>query len=111
MITYDPNGGDLGRADIKPITALEMQIIIPHVANILENLASTDLSKLSFKYAFEIHYREKNAAMFVIQNSTYYLPPNVFWYEIDGNMLFEIRGSSGGVLSAYICYLVTKEKK
>lgn len=108
MITYNPDGGDLGRATIKPITALEMQIIIPHVADILDELASSKISELPFKYAFEIHSREKDAAMFVIQSSSYILPPRVFWYETDGKMLFEIRGNSGGIVSAYICYLVTK---
>ena len=109
MITYDPNGGDLGRADIKPITALEMQIIIPHIASILEELASSKISTLPFKYAFEVHISEKEAAMFVIHASSYKLPQRVFWYEADGKMLFEMRGMSGGITTAYICYLVTKQ--
>lgn len=108
MITYSPNGGDLGRATIKPITALEMQIIIPHIASILDELAAMKISDLSFKYAFEIHMREKDAAMFVIHASTYTLPPRVFWYESDDKTLFEMRGQSGGIVSAFICYLVTK---
>lgn len=107
MITFDPDGGDLGRANIRPITALEMQIIIPHVADILNEIAAREKG-VHFKYAFELHLREKDAAMFVIHASTYNLPPHVFWYEIDGKYLFEMRGQSGGITTAYICYLVTK---
>jgi len=109
MITYNPDGGDLGRADIKPITALEMQIVIPHVANILNELESRRVrDELPFKYAFELPMGEKDAAMFVIHASSYKLPPHVFWYEIEGRMLFEMRGASGGIVSGYVCYLVTK---
>lgn len=108
-ITYNPEGGDMGRAEIKPITALELQIVVPHVANILEEL---ELRRAAgdnpFKYAFEIHLMEKKAALLVIQATSYNLPPHVFWYEADGKHLFEIRGVSGGVASAFICYLYTK---
>lgn len=105
MITYDPEGGDLGRALIKPVSALEMKIVIPHVANILEELAVVN-SEQYFKYAFELPMHEKDMALIVINTSK--LPPHVFWYETDGVMLFEMRGASGGIVSAYICYLVTK---
>lgn len=109
MITYHPDGGDLGRAEIKPITALEMQIVIPHIANVLEQLAVDKRYELPFRYAFELGMQEKDAATFVIHASTYKLPPHVFWYEIEGRFLFEMRGMSGGVVTSYICYLVTKE--
>lgn len=109
MITYNPNGGDLGRAKIRPINALELQIIVPHVANILEELAVVELSEMPFKYAFEIHMNQKQDAALVIQATSYHLPPHVFWYEVDGNTLFEIRGVSGGVATSCICYLVTKK--
>ena len=109
-ITYNPEGGDLGRATLRPITALEMQIIIPHVANILQEIElRRTQGENPFKYAFELHMREKDAALFVIQASSYTLPPNVFWYEIDGRHLFEIRGPSGGIVSSYVCYLITKD--
>lgn len=108
MITYNPDGGDLGRANMRPITSLEMQIVVPHIASILEELAVAKFSELPFKYAFEIRPDEKNGALFVIQNSSYHLPPHVFWYECDGKRLFEMRGASGGIVGAYICYLVTK---
>jgi hypothetical protein len=108
MITYNPDGGDLGRANIRPISALEMQLVIPHIASILEELAVAKISELPFKYAFEIHSNEKDGALFVIHASSYHLPSHVFWYECDGKMLFEMRGASGGIVGAYICYLVTK---
>lgn len=107
MITFNPNGGDLGRASIAPITALEMQIVIPHVANILEELeVRRTQGEMPFRYAFELPMREKDGALFVI--AAVKLPPHVFWYECDGRKLFEMRGASGGVVGSYICYLVTQ---
>lgn len=107
MITYNPSGGDLGRANIKPISALELQIIIPHIANILEELELRRMhGELPFKYAFELNVHEKNMALLVIEGAK--LPPRVSWYETDGLKLFAIRGPSGGITSSYICYLVTK---
>jgi hypothetical protein len=107
MITYNPDGSDLGRAPIRPITALEMQVVIPHVANMLEELELRRTNEeFLFYYAFELNIHEKDAAMLVIRAST--LPLHVSWYEVDGRRLFEIRGPSGGVVSAYICYLVTR---
>lgn len=109
MITYNPDGGDLGRASIKPITALEMQIIIPHVANILGELESRRVQgELPFKYAFELHSTERALAELVMKSTSHSLPFNVFWYEIDGLNLFQMRSASGGIVSSYICYLVTK---
>ena len=107
MITYNPNGGDLGRATIKPVSALEMALVIPHVANILEALELWKVpGELPFKYAFELPIHEKNSALIVINTSK--LPSHVSWYEVEGRKLFEIRGASGGVASSYVCYLITK---
>lgn len=108
MITYNPNGGDLGRASIRAISALEMQIVIPHVVSILEELAIMKISDLPFKYAFELHTSQKDSALHVINSSRHNFPSRVFWYEIEGRILFEMRGASGGVVSTYVCYLITK---
>lgn len=107
MITFNPDGGDLGRA-IGRTTALEMQIIIPHVASMLNELANEELTTKKFKYAFELPTREKELALFVMNSFNRNLPPRVSWYECDGIKLFEMRGPSGGVVTSYICYLVTK---
>lgn len=106
MITYDPNGGDLGRASIHPITALELQIIVPHVASILEEL-SVMFKELHYKYAFEISTRDRDGAQFVIDKFKQCLRPSVAWYECDGLTLFQVRGPSDGVVSSYVCYLIT----
>lgn len=108
MITFDPSNGDLGRAKIRPVSALEIRVLVPHIAHILEELAISELSTQLFKYAFELSVHERDSTMLVIRESIYKLPPHVFWYEVDGNRLFEIRGASGGVVASYICYLVTK---
>lgn len=106
MITYDPNGGDLGRALIKPIQPLEFLIIIPHVANILEELYNGQHG-LYFKYAFEFSSHWKDSIELVMKQIQ--LPPHVHFYEVDGKNLFEMRGASGGIVSGLICYLVTHD--
>lgn len=106
--TFDPAGGDLGRADIRPITPLEFQLIVPHVAHILECLYVSGLSKLPFKYAFEFPVHTKDQLLLAIATiETTKLPPHVLFYECDGKKLFEMRGQSGGLTSGLICYLVT----
>lgn len=108
MITYNPEGGDLGRAEIGPVTALELQLLIPHVANILGELVMMELHVAPFKYAFEIYMDEQDKALHVIRASIFKLPPKVYWYEANDVVLFVMRGASGGIATSYVCYLITK---
>lgn len=107
QITFDPNGGDLGRADIRPVQPLEFIIIVPHVANILEGLYLSGDSKLPYRYAFEFPTHARQLAEIAMTGMK--LPPHVKFYECDGLKLFAIRGASGGVVSGYVCYLITEE--
>jgi hypothetical protein len=104
-ITFIKDGGDLGRAELKPISALEFQIIVPHVACILESLYNSKLSTLPYKYAFEFITHQRK--MIEIGMEILILPPHVHFYECDGRKLFEMRGVSGGIVSGLICYLIT----
>ncbi len=110
MPYFDREGGELGRAPCLSVTALEMQIIIPHVASILSDLAANSekdyYRQKPYYYAFELFTSEKDAALLVMRSLK--LPPQVQWYETDKISLFEIRGPSGGIVSKYICYLITK---
>ena len=105
QITFNPNGGDLGRAKLGTISPVELYIVARHVAEILEALHSSEVSILPFKYAFEFITSSKDLALLTI-NATK-LPPHVHFYECDGIKLFEIRGAGGGIVTSYICYLVT----
>ena len=107
QITFDPNGGDLGRAEIRPIQPLEFMVLVPHIAHILECLHVSNLSKLPFQYAFEFPIHTKREVIIAID--TFRLPPHVSFYEVDGRKFFEMRGASGGIASGLICYLVTHE--
>jgi hypothetical protein len=107
MITFDPNGGDLGRASITHIHPLEFHVVIPHIADILESLHNIKISTLPFKYAFEFSSYYKDQILMEINTAK--LPEHVSFYECDGKKLFEMRGASGGVVSGLICYLVTKD--
>lgn len=110
MPQFDPDGGELGRAAVNLTTALELQIVIPHVASILNELAANDekayYRQKPYYYGFELFMTERDAAQLVIMTAK--LPPRVEWYQSNGQNLFEIRSASGGVVSKYICYLITK---
>lgn len=105
QVNYDPNGGDLGRANLRPIQALEFMIIAPHIADMLEGLHVSGNSRLPYKYAFEFTYHSKEEVIIVMNQLK--LPPHVKFYDCDGQRLFEIRGQSGGVVSGFVCYLIT----
>jgi hypothetical protein len=105
-ITFNPDGGDLGRG-IFPITPLEFQLILPHISYMLEGLYQTG-TKLRYKYGFEFNMLDRKLVEMVILQTR--LPPNVKWYETDGMKLFKIHGPSGGITASYICYLITGER-
>ena len=109
QINFEGDGGDLGRAEIKPTQPLEFQIIVPHIAHILECLHISGNSRLPYKYAFEFPLHVKDSINIVI--NTIKLPPHVEFYECDGKKLYEMRGASGGVVSGLICYLITTDNK
>jgi len=105
MITFNPNGGDLGRANMGAITPFEFIFVVPHIASILQELHESGQSNLPFKYGFEFTLGYKNLLHYALGSVK--LPPNVSFYEVDGTRLFEIRGASGGIVTTMICYLVT----
>jgi hypothetical protein len=107
QINFDPAGGDLGRAEIRPISPLEFHVILPHVAHILECLHVAGHSRLPFRYAFEFPLHTKD--MILMETMSASLPPHVAFYECDGQKLFELRGQSGGVVSGLVCYLITHD--
>jgi len=105
QVNFDPDGGDLGRSHLKQLQALEFMIVLPHVAHILECLYISGNSRLPYKYAFEFGMYSKDTVIAMIEEAK--LPPHVKWYECDGTKLFEMRGQSGGIVSGFICYLIT----
>lgn len=106
QITFDPNGGDLGRADIRPVQPLEFMLIAPHIANVLEGLYLSGESHLPYRYAFEFSNHDRK--LIEIAMAGIKLPPHVHFYECDGMKLFAMRGASGGVISGFACYMITE---
>lgn len=106
QVQFNPDGGDLGRAAIRGLEPLEFSVVLPHVAIILEGLYNLNNSRLPYVYAFEFNSHTKRGVELVMLSAK--LPEHVEWYETDGSNLFVMRGSSGGVIIGYICYLVTK---
>ena len=112
-LTFDPDGGDLGRG-VK-VTALELTIVAPHIIEILQSLYNDsnlffDMTKFpSYKYGFEVYYTDKEKLSIAMDSIR--LSDNVHWYTCDDRKIFEMRGASGGIISALACYLVTGVKK
>lgn len=106
QVTYNPDGGDLGRAFQHGTTPLEFQIVLPHIAYMLEALYRANFIREHFVYAFEFNVKDKALVELVMLSVE--LPEHVSFYETDGKKLFEMRGSSGGITTGLICYLVTK---
>lgn len=111
LLRFDPEGGELGRG-VK-VTALELAIVAPHIASILQALHDQDRSSLvinepkPYKYGFEVWLGDARRLEIVLDDII--LPKNVKWYTIDGGKrIFELRGLSGGVTSGLICYLITQ---
>lgn len=105
-IQFEPNGGDLGRAAISHVSPLELQLVLPHVSAILEELWKLNNSRLRYVYAFEFAANCLHGIKLLM--STTRLPDHVEWYSVDGHNTFEMRGASGGIVSNHIIYLVTK---
>jgi hypothetical protein len=107
-ITFDPDGGDLGRG-AKFSTILEIMTVVPHIADIFQVLYTENHDNPDYrpyKYGFETFTGISKTQLQVILKSIQ-LPHNVKWYDCDGNIIFEMRGASGGVVTGYICYLIT----
>lgn len=106
-MTVDVDGsGDLGRSKLFPVTALELEVLVPHIAHILSELRKESDTTKQFKYCFEISLYQMNSALLVIKSAK--LPSNVEFLKIGDATLFEIRGPSGGVIGTFACYLITK---
>jgi len=110
LLRFDPDGGDLGRG-VK-VTALELAIIAPHIANIFQAIIAEqnmffDTSQLRpMKYGFEVWSRDKKYLGLALNDIR--LPSNVGWYECDGKKIFELKSPSGGLSTSLVCYLITK---
>lgn len=104
-LKFDPDGGDLGRG--KKISTFELYIVAPYIADLLQTMYDDESGH--YKYSFEVFSAEKLKLEIVM--NTILLPKDVSWYSIDGRKAFEMRGASGGVVTALACYLVTGVKK
>jgi hypothetical protein len=108
LLKFDPDGGNLGRGT--KVTALELAIIVPHIANILQALYNSNNhiyseQYLPAKYGFEVYTGDRKFLELAINDIK--LPRDVKWYEVDGRKIFDMRSASGGIVSSLICYLIT----
>jgi len=106
LLKYDPENGDLGRGE--KVTALELAVVAPHIANILSALRNLTPQTPYYKYGFEVWLGDRNKLDFAISDVEQNLPANVFWYSIDDKKVFELRSASGGITDGYYCCLITR---
>jgi hypothetical protein len=105
LLKFDPDGGDLGRG--AKVTALELAIVAPHVANILQALYLQESNGVNhYKYGFEVYTGDSKNLELALNDIK--LPTDVMWFECDKRRIFELRGASGGVTIGLACYLVTR---
>lgn len=109
-ITFNPDGNDLGRGD--RINPFEFYTIVPIIAKIFQALVDVarlknDKEYVPYKYAFEFNPEERSLILSIMNNYESKFTKDVMFYTIDSRKLFEMRGSSGGIVSSMICYLTT----
>jgi len=103
------DGGDLGRGTFVtpqefPLLALRVAKILRELRLVLRNGFSDDIPC----YGFEIRMAHKDTILELMPKIKDLIGDDVLWYECDGKTLFEIRGASGGIVSSYICYLISR---
>lgn len=113
MNHLDYDGGDIGYADgITPLVLFPA--LVREVAKIMSFLymecrnGKMQTPTGNFSHGFKLRKEDSHFLKVLMDESKKELPIGVVFYECDGKDLFEIRGASGGVTTAVICYLVTK---
>lgn len=108
MNTVDLNGGEFTH-DNNYCTPLEqIPLLIDKIGNLLVNLKPElkDGDKKVPFYCFKVISSEKTLLSYILK--TLALPKGCSLYECDGNVLFDIRGASGGIVTACCFYLIVK---
>lgn len=63
-----------------------------------------------FQHAFKLRSDDREIAKLIIDILEKDLPLGIKFYELEGRKIFDLRGASGGVLTACVCYLTVKVK-
>jgi hypothetical protein len=112
MTTFGPHG-DLGRATSRTNAeefvdkAIKAAYFLREVANVafLQNF------DVELGLSYSIEFPVGSVKQEVIENAEQSFPTGVRFYSINGQKLFDLRGASGGVTTAQICYVLCFPKE
>ena len=102
-LMYDPESGDLGTGDL--INPEQFFFLVRFVEKILNDIKKEFEPKWPLKYCFKIGVSAELLKSLISRAEEVY---GVEFYSVDGIKVFGIRGESGGVVSAYVCYLIVR---
>lgn len=113
MNHLDYDGGDVGFPDgitplvLFPALIREISKIMSFLyREIREGKILTPTS--NFSHGFKFRQEDTLLLNILINELKKELPVGVVFYETDDKYIFELRGASGGIVTAVVCYLVTK---
>ena len=110
VLEYDPNSGDMGIAD--NITSIEsIPLVVSIVSKILNYLKEMTTQDKHFKYCIQVSSRYSKVITPIIEELEETLPIGVKFYSVMGRKVFELRGSSGGVSTSIVFYLIAQGVK
>lgn len=105
MVELSGPNDDMGLAQ-RINTAIELQIVIPHIADVLSKMPK--VKGKAFSYCFGGHVGERKQLSTLVHYFKDKLPDGVSFYECDGQAIFDVRGPSGGITTSLTFYLITK---
>src|SRR5260221_2354168 len=109
-LLFDPDGGDLSTANGN--TKIEMiPFLVMRVAEIFSSLLREGIrpKNREFSYCIQFHPIYKKTVESILSDiEVEGLPKETYFYQCDGNKIFEMRGASGGIAYSLCFYLVTK---
>jgi hypothetical protein len=113
MNHLDYDGGDIGYPDgITPLVLFPA--LVREVAKVMSFLyKETREGKIqtpsgNFSHGFKVRTEDTLILNLIINELKKELPNGVMFYELDDKHIFDLRGQSGGIITAVVCYLVTK---
>ncbi|SRR6266496_52481 len=108
MSTSNLETGDMGLTDIITYPD-EFLILVRHIHRILNKMEIQPESKAwpSYCFKFALHTSHDEIRALIARAKIEY--PDAEFFYIDGRETFDLRGSSGGVISGdKVCYLIKK---
>ena len=107
-ILVNLDGGELTLSKIGNARIEQIPIMISIAADIFSSLLKENIKPddREFSYCIQINPEDKEVVAIMLARLN--LPDGIDIYKCDGRSLFEIRGSSGGIVTSMCFYIITK---